>query len=168
MNNSVKAFGLLVAAVVTLVMLIQLSEIKPRTIFDEAFETFGLTELESCPGYQEQFEIFLDNRERLAGFTKEESAVLKSRWSQFLRSERGERPNACDWTITPYPAGFIATGERVVIVINPSPVVIGAPLPEGTTGDLVMDANRYSKGSLGGFRGAATIAPERIAVIALH
>ena len=145
------------------------SSLAPRaTIFDEAFSTFQLDTLEDCAGFADQHQIFLSERGDLTAANEEEVEMLRQNWARFLSSERGEEPSGCQWVITPYPAAFIATGKATVIVLNPSNTVVGAPLPEGTTGDFVMDATRYSEVSLGAFRGAATIPPRSIAVIALR
>ena len=141
---------------------------RPHTIFDEAFELFDLTSLRQCAGYNEQRDIFLDNRGDLEPARPGEIEEIRLNWEEFLDSARGEQPEGCTWSITAYPAGFIATGHHTVIVLNPSNTVVGAPLPDATTGDFVMDATRYSDTSLGGFRGAATIPPRSIAVIALR
>ena len=141
---------------------------KPATVFDEAFELFGLEDLAECPGFDEQKEIFLLQRGPLVRASQQDTKTLSTHWDEFLSGPRGEKPEGCEWTITPYPIGFIATGKSTVIVLNPSDSVLGAPLPEGTTGDFVMDVNRYSDTSLGAFRGAATIPPRSLAVIALR
>jgi hypothetical protein len=138
------------------------------TVFDEAFDLFNLESLSECSGFDEQRDTFLAQRGDLVSASDDEVELLRTHWKEFLASERGEQPSGCQWTISSYPAGFIATGDSTVIVLNPSNTVIGAPLPEGTTGDFVMDATRYSHTSLGAFRGAATIPPRSIAVIALR
>lgn len=138
------------------------------SVFDVAFEVMDLKSLSECPGFEAQREIFLANRGRHVPADGESKSLLTEHWNLFLASDRGETPLTCEWTIVDYPAGFIVGTTRTLIVINPSDVVVGAPLPEGSTGDLVMDATRYSSTSLGGFRGAATIPPRSLAVIALH
>jgi hypothetical protein len=154
--------------ILSVLMLAMNADSRPHTIFDEAFELFELTSLMECPGYDEQRDSFLNNRGELEPASTGEIEAIRHNWEEFLASERGEQPQGCAWTITAYPAGFIATGHHTVIVVNPSNTVMGAPLPDATTGDFVMDATRYSDTSLGGFRGAATIPPRSIAVIALR
>ena len=172
MVSSVKTFlapligAVTVGAAVIGGVLLGLSQ--QQTIFDYAFERFSLDALESCPGFDAQKSLFLSNRGELPPAQPADTDLLTEHWEHFLESGRGESPDGCAWTIEAYPAGFIATGPHTVIVINPSNTVIGAPLPEGTTGDLVMDATRYSDTSLGAFRGAATIPPRSIAVISLR
>ena len=172
MVSSVKTFlapligAVTVGAAVIGGVLLGLSQ--QQTIFDYAFERLSLDALESCPGFEAQKSLFLSNRGELLAVEPAEMELLDEHWELFLESGRGESPDGCAWTIEAYPAGFIATGPHTVIVINPSNTVIGAPLPEGTTGDLVMDATRYSDTSLGAFRGAATIPPRSIAVISLR
>lgn len=172
MVSSVKTFlapligAVIVGAAVIGGVLLGLSQ--QQTIFDYAFERFSLDTLESCPGFDAQKSLFLSNRGELLAVEPAEMELLDEHWELFLESGRGESPDGCAWTIEAYPAGFIATGPHTVIVINPSNTVIGAPLPEGTTGDLVMGATRYFDTSLGAFRGAATIPPRSIAVISLR
>ena len=172
MVSSVKTFlapligAVTVGAAVIGGVLLGLSQ--QQTIFDYAFERLSLDALESCPGFDAQKSVFLSNRGELLAVEPAEMELLDEHWDHFLESGRGESPDGCAWTIEAYPAGFIATGPHTVIVINPSNTVIGAPLPEGTTGDLVMDATRYSDTSLGAFRGAATIPPRSMAVISLR
>lgn len=145
-----------------------LNNARNESVFDLAFDTFSLEQLEKCDGFSEQKKIFDSKRNEFVGASASEKKVLEEHWSLFVNSSRGETPSGCSWTIEPYPAGFIVTGNHTVIVINPSNSVVGAPLPEGTTGDFVMDATRYSATSLGAFRGAATIPPRSLAVIALR
>jgi hypothetical protein len=172
MVSSVKTFlapligAVIVGAAIIGGVLVGLSQ--QQTIFDYAFERLSLDTLETCPGFDSQESLFLSNRGELPAVQPAEMELLDEHWELFLDSDRGERPGGCTWTVEPYPAGFIATGPHTVIVINPSNTVIGAPLPEGTTGDLVMDATRYSATSLGAFRGAATIPPRSIAVISVR
>lgn len=144
------------------------NNVRNESVFDLAFDTFSLEQLEGCEGFSEQRKIFDSNRNEFVGASASERKVLEEHWSLFVNSSRGEAPSGCDWTIEPYPTGFIVTGNHTVIVINPSNSVVGAPLPEGTTGDFVMDATRYSATSLGAFRGAATIPPRSLAVITLR
>lgn len=141
---------------------------EPENIFDYAFEVMSLNQLEACPGFATQYGLMLANSGELQPATSAERQMLVDNWGRFIQSERGEAPEACTWTIEPYPVAFIAKGPHTVIVINTSNTVVGAPLPTGTTGDLVMDATRYSAKSLGAFRGAATIPPRSIAVISLR
>ena len=140
----------------------------PATLFDYAFDLMEFKQLKGCPEFEAQYSLFLTNRGELKSATASEIEALEDHWNIFIGSDRGETPGGCEWTIEPYPAGFIATGKHTVIVINPSNTVVGAVLPDGTTGDLVMDATRYSNGSLGSFRGAATIPPRSIAIINLR
>ncbi len=139
-----------------------------QTVFDYAFERLSLDALGACPGFDAQKSLFLSNRGDLPAVRPAEMELLDEHWELFLESDRGEGPDGCAWKVETYPAGFIATGPHTVIVINPSNTVIGAPLPGGTTGDLVMDATRYSATSLGAFRGGATIPPRSLAVISLR
>lgn len=139
-----------------------------QTVFDYAFERLSLDSLETCPGFDAQKSLFLSKRGDLPAVQPADMDLLNEHWELFLKSNRGESPDGCSWTVDTYPAGFIATGPHTVIVINPSNTVIGAALPEGTTGELVMDAARYSDTSLGAFRGAATIPPRSVAVISLR
>jgi hypothetical protein len=169
MNRKISLVVLVVAVTAATFLTLTLANRQPKTIFDAAFSIFGLSALDQCPGYRDQFEIFENNREQLPTVSESEQETLSSHWAQLVESERGAQPDSCEWSITAYPVGFIATGESAVIVINPSSVVIGATLPDDMTGDLVLDATRYSDtSSLGGFRGAATIPPRTIAVIALR
>jgi hypothetical protein len=138
------------------------------SVFDVAFEVMGLESLSECPNFEDQQEVFLLNRVRHVPANDDVESLLTENWNRFLASDRGEAPSSCEWEVIDYPAGFIVGTTHTLIVINPSDVVIGAPLPEGATGDLVMDARRYSTTSLGGFRGAATIPPRSLFVIALR
>jgi hypothetical protein len=157
-----------VAALTAIIASVFVGMSRPQTVFDYAFERFSLDALEPCPGFDAQKSLFLSNRGDLPAAQPADTDLLTEHWELFLESDRGEGPDGCTWKVETYPAGFIATGPHTVIVINPSNTVIGAPLPGGTTGDLVMDATRYSATSLGAFRGAATIPPRSLAVISLR
>lgn len=160
--------GLIAAIAVSILTGFNLSHDSTNTVFDYAFELFGLNSLNSCDGFSRQVEVFKQMREDSFKVTESQKATLELNWSRFVDSKRGAMPNSCEWQIISYPVGFVAVSPRTAIVLNPSNTVLGAPLPEGATGDLIMDLTRYSETSLGAFRGAATIPPRTIAVIGLR
>ena len=75
---------------------------RPHTIFDEAFELFDLTSLRQCAGYNEQRDIFLDNRGDLEPARPGEIEEIRLNWEEFLDSARGPNLRSCEETSPHY------------------------------------------------------------------